>query len=116
MEMQKWANNIKTVEKEGINLAIIAASNHYAGFGPGTVNIFRKMLGLPDAKWEEREEEEQQQQKHISHDSKERTLSDFLSYLNNFRCAFSNSFLSSADNDIAFISLNWIGLTTALHM
>ena len=24
-----------------INLAIIAANNHYAGFGPGTANIFR---------------------------------------------------------------------------
>jgi cytochrome bd-type quinol oxidase subunit 1 len=32
------------------------------------------------AKWEEKEEEEQQQQKHITHDSKQRTLSDFLSY------------------------------------
>jgi hypothetical protein len=53
LEMQKWANDIKTVEKEGINLAIIAANNHYAGFGLGTVNIFRKMLGLPDVKWEE---------------------------------------------------------------
>jgi hypothetical protein len=71
---------IKRVEKEGINLAIIAANNHYSGFGSGTVNIFRQMLGLPDAKWEQREEEEQQQQKHISHDSKQRTLSDFLSY------------------------------------
>ena len=36
-----------------IKLAIIAANNHYAGFGPGTANIFRNMLGLPDAKWED---------------------------------------------------------------
>jgi hypothetical protein len=36
------------------------------------------MLGLPEAKWEEKEEEEQQQ-KHSSHDLKQRTLSDFLS-------------------------------------
>jgi uncharacterized protein YecE (DUF72 family) len=64
IEMQKWANDIKTVEDEGINLAIIAANNHYAGFGPGTVNIFRKMLGLSEAKWKEKEEEEQQQQTH----------------------------------------------------
>jgi hypothetical protein len=27
------------------------------GFGPGTVNIFRGILGLPEAKWEEKEEE-----------------------------------------------------------
>jgi uncharacterized protein YecE (DUF72 family) len=79
LEMQKWANDIKTVEGEGVKQAIIAANNHYAGFGPGTVNIFKKMLGLPEAKWEEKEEEEQQQQKHPSHDLKQRTLSDFLS-------------------------------------
>jgi len=41
--------------------------------------IIRKMLGLPEAKWEEKEEEEEQQQKHPSHDLKQRTLSDFLS-------------------------------------
>ena len=35
-EMQKWAGNIKTVEDERIQLAIVAANNHYAGFGPGT--------------------------------------------------------------------------------
>ena len=78
--MQKWANDIKKVEEQGVNLAIIAANNHYAGFGPGTVNILRKMLGLPEAKWEEKQEEEQQQkQKYPSHDLKQRTLSDFLS-------------------------------------
>jgi hypothetical protein len=24
---------------------------HYAGFGPGTVNIFRQLLGLEEVKW-----------------------------------------------------------------
>jgi len=38
-----------------MNLAIVAANNHYAGFGPGTVNMFRNMMGLPEAKWEEKE-------------------------------------------------------------
>lgn len=42
--MQKRADNIKTVEHERIKLAIVAANNHYTGFGPGTVNIFRNML------------------------------------------------------------------------
>jgi hypothetical protein len=31
--MKRWAENIKTVEEERIKLAIIAANNHYAGFG-----------------------------------------------------------------------------------
>jgi hypothetical protein len=26
---------------------MIAANNHYAGFGPGTANLFRSMVGLP---------------------------------------------------------------------
>ena len=55
--MQKWAENIKNVQEEYMNLAIVAANNHYAGFGPGTVNIFRNMIGLPEAKWEEKEME-----------------------------------------------------------
>jgi hypothetical protein len=38
------------VEEENmqLNLAIVAANNHYAGFGPGTVNIFNKMVGLSE--------------------------------------------------------------------
>jgi len=49
--MQKWADGIKTVqEDERIKLAIVAANNHYAGFGPGTANVFRNMLGLSEAK------------------------------------------------------------------
>ena len=79
LEMEKWAENIKNVqENEHIKLAIVAANNHYAGFGPGTVNMFRNMLGLPEAKWEEKEDEERQEQQPAS-DVKQRTLSDFLS-------------------------------------
>jgi uncharacterized protein YecE (DUF72 family) len=79
-EMQKWADNIKRVKDEDIKLAIIAANNHYAGFGPGTANVFRNMLGLSEAKWEEKEEGQQQEQEQQEiHDLKQRTLSDFLS-------------------------------------
>ena len=77
LEMQKWAENIKNVQgDEHIKLAIVAANNHYAGFGSGTMNIFRNMLGLPEAKWEEKEEEHEQQQQYPSHDSKQRTPSE----------------------------------------
>ena len=54
LEMQKWADNIKTFEDERIRLAIITANSHFAGFGPGTANVFRNMLGLPQAKWEDK--------------------------------------------------------------
>jgi hypothetical protein len=80
-ELQKWAENIKNVkEEEHMNLAIVAANNHYAGFGPGTVNIFRNMIGLPEAKWEEKVMEVQKQEDQYStHESKQRTLSEFMS-------------------------------------
>jgi len=35
----------------GVRYAIVAANNHYAGFSPGTVNIFRQLLGLEEVKW-----------------------------------------------------------------
>ena len=57
LEMQKWADNVRNIHDERVNLAIVAANNHYAGFGPGTANIFRSMMGLPDAKWQEKEDE-----------------------------------------------------------
>jgi uncharacterized protein YecE (DUF72 family) len=63
LEMKKWANQIRKVdtgmgkgkEKE-VSLAMIAANNHYAGFGPGTVNIFRNMVGMPELSWEDQQQ------------------------------------------------------------
>ena len=52
-EMRKWARRVKRVEEENkqLNLAIVASNNHYAGFGPGTANMFRKMVGLSELSW-----------------------------------------------------------------
>lgn len=54
-EMKKIARHFKDETNEGylsgVNHAIVAANNHYAGFGPGTVNIFRQLLGLQEVKW-----------------------------------------------------------------
>jgi uncharacterized protein YecE (DUF72 family) len=54
-EMKKVARNFKNDTNEGnlsgVKLAIVAANNYYAGFGPGTVNIFRQLLGLEEVKW-----------------------------------------------------------------
>lgn len=51
-EMKSWAVVLKKAKKD-IDLAIVAANNHYAGFGPSTANGFRKMIGLSEAIWEE---------------------------------------------------------------
>jgi uncharacterized protein YecE (DUF72 family) len=54
-EMKKVARNFRK-DTDGSDLSrvrfsIVAANNHYAGFGPGTVNIFRQLLGLEEVKW-----------------------------------------------------------------
>ncbi len=49
--MQKWAKVIKANKQ--LSIGIVAANNHYAGFGPATANIFRKMLGIEPVVWEE---------------------------------------------------------------
>ena len=49
---------------ESIKLAIVTANNHHAGFGPGTANIFRNMLGLPEANWEDRGKEQEASRHH----------------------------------------------------
>jgi uncharacterized protein YecE (DUF72 family) len=54
-EMKKVASNFKKDSNEsnlsGVKFSIVAANNHYAGFGPGTVNIFRQLIGLEEVKW-----------------------------------------------------------------
>jgi hypothetical protein len=62
-----------------INLAIVTANNHYAGFGPGTANTFRKMLDLSEATWNNcivfKTDEEKVKSSFL--DLKQTTLSDF---------------------------------------
>jgi uncharacterized protein YecE (DUF72 family) len=74
MEMKKWASKVKrTLKEEGgrksIDLAIVSANNHYAGFGPGTANIFRKMVGLPEAQWAEEKKKKEDDKPHLHGDS-----------------------------------------------
>jgi hypothetical protein len=59
-------------QRQKLNLTIVAANNHYAGFGPGTANIFRKMVGVPEAIWTEEDKillPQQQQQKQTDDDN-----------------------------------------------
>jgi hypothetical protein len=80
-EMKKWARFLKRAgeeEREKLNLAIVAANNHYAGFGPGTANIFRKMLDLSEVTWDEVEVSQTGEKEALSSNTKQITLSDFL--------------------------------------
>ncbi|MDQ3848917.1 MAG: DUF72 domain-containing protein [Thermoproteota archaeon] len=51
-ELKMWSDSLYRV-KDKSKLAIVAANNHYAGFGPATANSFRKMVGLKEVTWEE---------------------------------------------------------------
>ena len=83
-EMRKWSRQLLRVQKEDTkpNLAIVTANNHYAGFGPATANMFRKIIGLPEVYWIHTNKIKEQ---HIYADpspsssfDKQRTISDFL--------------------------------------
>jgi uncharacterized protein YecE (DUF72 family) len=89
-EMKKLARNFRGDSNEGnlskVRFAIVAANNHYAGFGPGTVNIFRQLLGLEELKWGdefigtddlEKDDDEVSTNKRVIK-SKQTSLSDFL--------------------------------------
>jgi uncharacterized protein YecE (DUF72 family) len=52
-EMQNWTEQVKAAN---VSLAIVSANNHYAGFGPGTSNVFRRMIGLDEKVWDDKEQ------------------------------------------------------------
>jgi uncharacterized protein YecE (DUF72 family) len=85
-EMRKWARRVKRVQEENkqLSLAIVASNNHYAGFGPGTANMFRKMVGLSELSWQYKMPEQQQTDADYSYrtpksyDKKQSKLTNFL--------------------------------------
>jgi uncharacterized protein YecE (DUF72 family) len=76
-EMQKWAHKLKIVEEEEeeeadqVKLAVVAANNHYAGFGPATANMFRNMFDLHSVDWTAHTLD-------IKSDSSQRSIYDFV--------------------------------------
>ncbi len=44
-EMRSWMDEVKGLEEE-VRRGYIFFNNHYAGFGPGSVNEFRRLTGL----------------------------------------------------------------------
>ena len=78
--MKRWARFVKKAREEQrdrLNLAIVAANNHYAGFGSGTANTFRKMLDLSEVTWNNIKLS--QTEKALStRNTKQTSLSDFL--------------------------------------
>jgi hypothetical protein len=77
--MERWARIVKRAGKEqrdNLNLAIVSANNHYAGFGLGTSNTFRKMLELSEVTCNDVKISHSEGMK--SSNTKQTSLSDFL--------------------------------------
>jgi uncharacterized protein YecE (DUF72 family) len=47
-DLLKWVELLKKVHKRRIQI-LAFANNHYAGFGPGTVNLFRELWNRPSS-------------------------------------------------------------------
>jgi len=50
-EMQRWANNLEE-KGESFDDAYVFFNNHFAGFGPESVNEFRRLLGMIELDWD----------------------------------------------------------------
>jgi uncharacterized protein YecE (DUF72 family) len=52
-EMTYWSDKFRTVQQDekDVKIGIVAANNHYAGFGAATANMFRVMNNLPSVEW-----------------------------------------------------------------
>lgn len=52
-EMLEYAKKIRETQNEntGIHYILIAFNNHFAGFGPQSVNDFLKLMNLPESDW-----------------------------------------------------------------
>jgi uncharacterized protein YecE (DUF72 family) len=52
-DLRAWSQSLQRVKDKATKYALVAANNHYAGFGPAAANSFRKMVGLKEVVWEE---------------------------------------------------------------
>jgi hypothetical protein len=53
-ETRNWTNKMKEVRQneKDVKAAIVAANNHYGGYGPGTVDIFRENMDMEKISFE----------------------------------------------------------------
>ena len=53
-EIRSWTNKMKDVKlnEKNLKVGIVAANNHYGGYGPGTVDIFRLNMGMEKLSFE----------------------------------------------------------------
>jgi uncharacterized protein YecE (DUF72 family) len=85
VEMWNWATKLRDIQRheKDVEKALVAANNHYAGFGPETSNMFREMLGLNRVRWGNEKDiprmvEYEEVNNHKKRAMKQTSLSDFI--------------------------------------
>src|SRR4029078_10451455 len=86
-EMKYWTQKFKAVQEneKDVKAPILAANNHYAGFGAATANMFRVMNDLPSVEWGMQKEIDYDTDYHESdaqtthRNAKQKTLLDYPS-------------------------------------
>jgi uncharacterized protein YecE (DUF72 family) len=53
-DMERWAGKLQE-KSEGLDSAYVFFNNHFAGFGPESVNEFRRLLGMIEMDWKEKQ-------------------------------------------------------------
>jgi uncharacterized protein YecE (DUF72 family) len=90
-EIRNWANKLKDVRQnqKDVKVGIVAANNHYGGYGPGTVDIFRQNMDMEKLSFENVDLDEINRQLSLEtnlissrqmqdHQGKQTSLSDFI--------------------------------------
>jgi len=54
-DLERWAENIKE-KSESLDSAYVFFNNHFAGFGPESVNEFRRLLGMIEMDWKDKQQ------------------------------------------------------------
>jgi uncharacterized protein YecE (DUF72 family) len=54
-DMERWAENVKE-KTESLDNAYVFFNNHFAGFGPESVNEFRRLLGMIEMDWKDKQQ------------------------------------------------------------
>ncbi len=78
-EMLEYAKRIRELQNEqimNIRDILIAFNNHFAGFGPQSVNDFLKLLDMPERDWKNELERNQEDSHHLN-DRYQSNLTDF---------------------------------------
>lgn len=81
-EMMEYAKHFKEMQNAETNVrdVLIAFNNHFAGFGPQSVNDFLKVMNNPEISWKREIESRQQNNSNQSVGNYQSSLSDFSNF------------------------------------